>query len=92
MITNVDLELDQRSLDNEVTYVQVILSALEYSDPNSSITMRKVQEGYRFNITPSSDMFRQEIIDNLLYLHREMHIPIKYSKSLERSKIVSFTV
>lgn len=94
MITKnrISLELPKEVSDNSYRYIEQVITVLEYSDPMAAIQMKKVTEGLRFTIEPSQESFRLDIIDNLLFLHRQFKIPITYSKSLERSRFISFTV
>lgn len=78
--------------DNLRNYIQMLLGVSEFSDPDSEVTFKRGKEKYIVTIKPQTDEFRQSIIDNVLYINRKLKIPIKYSSSLEISKLVSFTI
>ena len=88
----ISIELPKEVEDNSYIYLYNVLTVLEYSDPGGSLTMKNSAEGYRFTIEPSQEDFKQDIIQNLLFLHRRFKLPIKYSKSLGISRLISFTV
>lgn len=63
---------------------------VNYSDPDSEIDIRKSSTGYAITIIPKEPEFRQDIINNVLYYHRLLKIPLKFSSSLQRQRNVSF--
>lgn len=79
--------------DNDTEYIESVKSSLTHADPNCKLSIRKNNAGsLLFSITPAQDEFKQDIINNLLGLHRLLKIKIIFSKSLKISKIISFEV
>lgn len=78
--------------DNEEIYIQNIKCCIDHADPNSSIEIRNIEGGLIFHIKPSTDLFKQCIIENLLSVHKAKNLKIIFSKSLAISSTISFTV
>jgi len=81
-----------RLTDNELHLLQEIVTIVEYTDPGFIISICKNPENIIAHITPSSQDFRQGIIDNLLYVNKVLKVRIHFSSSLGISRIISFTV
>ncbi len=82
--------LPKERKDNDLGYLDWLVAVVNYSNPDSSIRMDLVGEGYNVTITPANAEFRQRLVDNVLELHRRLHLKIVYSKSLKISKKVQF--
>lgn len=78
--------------DNEDIYIQSIKCCVDHADPNSKIEIRNIDNGLIFHIKPTTDLFKQLIIENLLSVHRSMGLKVIFSKSLAISSTVSFTI
>lgn len=91
-MTKHKIEVPTLMEDNLRNYIQMLLGVSEFSDPDSQVTFQRSKGKYIVTIKPDTDEFRQSIIDNILYVNRNLKIPIKYSSSLALSKLVSFTI
>lgn len=86
------IELPKVIDDNSLQYIRWIGVICEYACPDSDISIRRNSSGFIVNIMPSEPEFRQDLIRNLLFIHRHLGQKIKFSSSLERQKSVSFTI
>lgn len=78
--------------DNEEIYIQSVRCSVEHADPNSTMDIRNTETGLIFHIKPSTDLFKQHVVENLLSIHRTLNMKIIFSKSLAISQTISFTV
>lgn len=79
--------------DNEQRYLNLIEAVSEYSCPNSDLNLRKgSNDNFIVTIKPSEQNFRQDIIHNILAIHRLLKIPIIFSSSLKVSNSVAYNV
>lgn len=78
--------------DNTLSYLEWLIGIVEYADPGSEIIVRKNGDIYQVTIKPNNSEFRQSTIENVLYLHHRLKVPIKYSKSLAISKLISYDI
>lgn len=86
------IQLPHNLSDNEGRYIALILAVIDYSNPESETSITYSRDKYHFNISPKNEDFRQDIINNLLGVHRNLKIKITFSSSLKISKLVQFTV
>ena len=78
--------------DNETRYITLILAVINYSSPNSTANIQATPEGFNISVESAAPEFRQNLIDDLLGMHRGIKLKIKFSSSLKISKLVSFKV
>lgn len=78
--------------DSDTLLLNTILTILDYSDCCYDIIIDKQNEKIIAHIIPSNVVFKQEIIDNLLWCNKFLRIKIVFSKSLAISKTISFTI
>lgn len=78
--------------DTILDLLSIIFILLDYSDPLLSIVLSITKEKITCHITPSNKEFKQDIIDNLLYLVKILKIKLIFSKSLGISHIISFDI
>ena len=78
--------------DNDNQYSDFLQVAIEHSDPNASINLFKSSEKITIHITPSIDDFKNDIINNILSVHRILHLTPIFSSSLRISKKISFNL
>jgi len=78
--------------DNDIRYFEWLSSVISYACPNSKVLVSANDKGYNVHITPNKTECRQNIIENVLNIHRHFKIPIEYSKSLAISKKISYFV
>lgn len=78
--------------DNDILYLEFIVAALKHSDPDAEITLHKVDDQIKVNISPSIEDFRQQIIENILGAHRLLNLKVIFSKSLKIQKSISYHV
>lgn len=88
----ITLHLGKEITDNTITYLDLVITAVEYSCPGSIVDIRKMTEDYQVTITPSNTKFKQAIIDNILHLHHSLKLKITFSKSLKISKKISYRI
>ena len=79
--------------DNEMGLLMFIMTIIKYSDCCFSMIIDKKPDKITCHITPSKEEFRQDVINNLLYVNKIMKRKvIVFSKSLAISKKVSFEI
>ena len=78
--------------DNELSLLQTIITIVEYTDPEFTITICKNPESIICHINPSDTKFRDETVHNLLWINRNLGIRIHFSSSLHISRTISFTI
>lgn len=78
--------------ENERELITHLIVLLGYSDPNYKILIDRKDDELIGHITVSKPEFRQDIIDNMLWLNKHLHAHIIFSKSLKISNKVSFTI
>lgn len=79
--------------DNEIDLLLFIMMILKYSDCCFDILIDKNDERTICHISPSNPDFKQDIIDNLLYVNKiTKKKVIVFSKSLAISKKISFSI
>ena len=81
-----------RLTDNELEILNILLILLAYSDAEAEIFISKSVDKIIGHITVSKDEFRNDIIQNLLYINKTLKIKIEYSKSLAISQKISFSI
>lgn len=77
--------------DGDEAYIRLLSIVVEYSDSEAKVRMNKLYNGIGVSISPKGET-REEIIDNLLLLHRLLQIKIHFSKSLKAQKSVYFSI
>lgn len=77
-------------LDNDNEYIDFIGSAIKLADPMASVRFHKSKEKLNVAITPSTEDYKQHLIETVLEAHRRLQLKIHYSSSLKISKIISF--
>lgn len=78
--------------DNEVLLLQTIIEIICYSDPGFNITISKRPTDIMCHITPSSSNFKQDLVNNLMWINKNLGIKIHFSSSLGISSKISFTI
>lgn len=79
--------------DNVERFIVFTTGAIQHSDPEAKITIQKdLNNDFSVSVLPSNIEFKSSIINNLLYVHKHMKIKITFSKSLERSRYISYTI
>lgn len=87
-----NIELPAIIEDNFIIFFVLIEAVVKYSDPEATMDIRRNSSGYIVHITPGNEAFRQDTINNLLYIHRHLKIQIFFSSSLAISKKISYTI
>lgn len=86
------IELSPVISDNDVHYFIFLKMAIEYSDPEATFIVKRGLKGYQINIKSGVQDFRNDIIENILYLSRILRTPITFSSSLAISNLISFSI
>lgn len=91
----IDLQIDgagKEITDNEYHYYIFLYTVVMYSDPNCSLYINKTKDKISTIIRPSNPNFRQDIIDNILLMHRHLMIKVNFSKSTNIQKNVYYHI
>lgn len=78
--------------DNLASFFRFMEMGILHADPQAEIDIKRSSQGYAITITPGIENFRQETIQNILYIGRHLKTPIKFSSSLQIQKLISFTL
>lgn len=78
--------------DNDEFILGIIETIVRHSDPEAKLRVDQGANGDMFTISPSDKLFRQDIINNLLFLKKHWGVTVIFSKSLAISKSISFTI
>jgi hypothetical protein len=78
--------------DNDLRFLHSVDTALKYSDPEVKVECRRSLNTLIVTVIPSQEEFKQDIIDNLVGLHRMMGMKITFTKSLGLSKQITFQI
>lgn len=81
-----------RVSDNVLELLCIIVTIVNYSDPLHQVKVICHENKVICYITPSKEDYKQEIIDNLLWINKNLHIKIIFSKSLKIQKNISFEI
>jgi len=76
--------------DNSLEMLYTIMAIIDYTDPEYKVTVSCTDEKTLIRILPSKEEFKQELIDNLLWVNKHLPVKIEFSKSLKIQKSVSF--
>ena len=78
--------------DNSILYIGFVTSVLGYADPDASMNIHYINDELKISITPSIPEFRQDIINNMVYVHRLLKLKPEFSKSTLVEKGVHYSV
>ena len=76
--------------DTDYDLLEMVVMIPKYTDPQCSILMSKEDSRVLVHALPSLPEFKQEMVDNLLFINKNKNAKVIFSKSLERSRRVSF--
>lgn len=91
-MSNIEYLGPSRLPDNQLIFLQEILTIAAYSDPDYKAKLNVKPDEVIVHITPSDPKYKQEIVNNMLWINRNLKQRIRFSKSLAISSIISFTV
>lgn len=78
--------------DSSYAYFDMVRGYIASGDGSASFSFHKTPEHLIVHIRPSSSDFKQDIINNLLSVHRLLGMKAIFSKSLALSKTISYTI
>lgn len=78
--------------DNDLYYLDFLNFVTNYADPCAEITVDRNEDIIRTVITPSSELFRQDIIDCIIKMHRILHIKMDFAKSTKIQKKIYYKI
>ncbi len=78
--------------DNSVKYLAQLSLVIEHSDPRCDIVAHQGTDGLSIIITPSDPLHKQQVIENILFFHKRIHIKTEFSKSGMIQKTIIFKV
>ena len=84
------MELPLIMEDNLQSFFRFMQVAILHADPQAEIDIKRSSNGYMVTISPNVKDFRQETVQNILYIGRHLKTPIKFSSSLGISRLISF--
>lgn len=86
------INLPKTMTDNQTRYINLVCAVIDYSSPNSTVNIQTTPEGFNISVESATPEFRQNLIDDLLGMHRGIKLKITFSSSLKISRLVSFKV
>lgn len=78
--------------DNDLFYLDIISIIVYYSDPEASLEINRIDDHINTSVYPSTKDFRQEIINNILTLHKLLNIKVDFSKSTKIQKNIYYKI
>lgn len=78
--------------DNDYEYLNCIRAYIASGDGSAAISFFRKPDSLIIHIVPSDPEFKQDVINNILAIHRLLGLKAIFSKSLSISKTVSYTV
>lgn len=78
--------------DNDIQYMALIFNAIESIDMNANVTVFKAIKGYVFDVLPSNTDYKKPLVNEVKRLHLLLGLEPEFSKSLEYSTSVNFTL
>lgn len=78
--------------DEVLAYFRLVEAAISHIDPEAGIRYIENHDVLKIHIKPSLESYKKPIIDNLLGLHRSHKIPIKFSKSINIQKTITYEI
>ena len=88
----IDISMQHRITEQDTHYYTWVFSILQHLDTEVELMIRENETQLIVHINPTNQEIRQEIINNLLHLHRHFGIKIEFSKSLSISKKISYFI
>lgn len=82
--------LDNR--DEDYLYINNVRASIFHADPNADISFFKNKKELIVHIKKFKKEWKQDIIDNLLAIHKIFHLKIIFSKSLAISNTISYSI
>jgi hypothetical protein len=78
--------------DNDQQYLSFLKIGIEHSDPECDINLHHNKEKIIVHIVPSQSEFKEDIIQDILSVHKFLKLIPRFSSSLKISKTISFSV
>lgn len=78
--------------DNDMQYFSYLFRSIEETDKDATISIYKGIKSYIVDILPSESSTKQSIIDKLNSIHNRLLISIVYSKTIEYSGSINFSI
>jgi hypothetical protein len=79
--------------DNDERYIGMVLGIIESIDELSHVEVSKTPRGYSFRISPSSQIYVNLLINEILEYHNKLGIRIRdISKSIKSTGAIVFKV
>ncbi len=77
--------LDQVIPDNEILYLELLQASLESIDELCNLEITKLKSSYSFRIAPSTQLYVNPLLKEVLALNNQFHIHLELSKSIKTS-------
>lgn len=84
--------LKEKLTDNEALFLEALVDAIRHGDSGAKIQHTRSLNTVTISIIPSKEEFKQDIINSLIYVHRLYHLKVTFSKSLSKSKNITFSI
>lgn len=84
--------LTDKITDNQALFLEAVITAIRHADSQAKLSYQRNLNQVVISISPSLDEFKQDIINNLVYIHRIYHSKVVFSKSLAKSKTITFSL
>ncbi len=71
--------------DNEILYLELLQAVLESVDELCNLEVTKLKNSYSFRIAPSTQLYVNPLLKEVLALNNQFHIHLELSKSIKTS-------
>lgn len=78
--------------DNDAAYLDYINTGLHIVDTECEVTVIHKLGGIGFNIKPSNQLLKQQLIRSILNMHNRIGMTINLSKTITTSPFINFSI
>jgi len=78
--------------DNSALYLMFLNAVIAHADPEAILKISKEVDKLRIVINPSEASFREDILENVLAMHKIFHIKPEFAKSTKIQKNLFFNI
>lgn len=82
----------QEMLDNDIAYLNYILSNLERIDKDLDVRIINKIDTHQLTILPSKEYYKKNLILKVKELHRKIKLDVQFSKTLKLSDYITWEI
>lgn len=78
--------------DNSIMYLIFLNAVVRHADPDANIRIEKHKETLQVTVFPAVPEFRQALLENILSMHKLLHLRTNFAKSTKMMKSLSYEI